>query len=367
MFRFIRTRQGFTLIELLVVIAIIAVLIALLLPAVQSAREAARRIQCVNNMKQIGLALYTYESNYNAFPPLATLIHNKVTDPTSTSPDQGPSVLLRIASQIEGGNLFNAFNWDGPAVYGGQIAANTTVRNATVSSFLCPSEASGLSGNPSFCGTDYAASYGPQYNWGDSGMPQTGSFAFSTSFPIAAFTDGTSNTVTILEVVRGDMSPAKYMGDGYDNFNVTSWPGNGTETFPASLALAQPYLAACSTLKAQDPGNSPYDNATGTASDVTGQWGAAHVYWANGRVAIGATANMALTPNSIIPDCWTWKFKNLGPDGSGFWASRSTHPGGVNTLFGDGSVHFVKNTISQLTWFALGTKAGGEVISADSY
>jgi prepilin-type N-terminal cleavage/methylation domain-containing protein/prepilin-type processing-associated H-X9-DG protein len=375
----IRSRPGFTLIELLVVIAIIAVLIGLLLPAVQAAREAARRIQCVNNLKQIGLALYTYENTYSAFPPLAVTVTTQYDangGGKSTSPDQGPSVLLRIASQIEGGTLYNAFNWVESAVYGGNNALNTTVRNATVRSFLCPSENSAVSSNASFCGTDYAASYGPQYNWGDTtggtANPQTGPFVFSASRKVGDFTDGLSNSVSVLEVVRGDMSPALYKGDGYDTVAAgTSWPGSGTESFPgpngANVALLQTYLSACSQLKAKDNGSSPYDNATLTLSDVTGQWGAAHVYWANGRVAIGATANTGLTPNSNTPDCWTWAFKNLGPNANGFWGSRSFHPGGVNTLFGDGSVKFVKDTINQYTWWAISSINQGEVVSADQY
>ena len=117
------SRGAFTLIELLVVIAIIAVLIALLLPAVQAAREAARRAQCANNMKQIGLALHNYSSTYDTFAPLAVLMSVQTT--AATSPDEGPSVLLRVAGNIEGGMLYNAFNWTIAAVYGGNDFINS--------------------------------------------------------------------------------------------------------------------------------------------------------------------------------------------------------------------------------------------------
>ena len=355
-----KRRRAFTLIELLVVIAIIAVLIALLLPAVQSAREAARRAQCTNNLKQIGLALHNYHSTYDRFAPLAVLM--VVQTGGATSPDQGPSFLLRIANNIEGGLLYNAFNWTVAAVYGGNDFINSTVRNATVNTYLCPSEGSG---GVLPAGTDYAASYGPQWNWGDlsQSAPQTGAFAYSTAVPIAAFTDGTSNTVMVLEVVRGDLSPALYRGDVYDNQTGTL---SATMSFPGNLTQLNTYRNGCSALKAADPGNSAY-NSGSNMSTVTKQWGAAHTYWANGRVDIGATSNMALTPNSSTPDCASWTIGNLGPAGSGIFAARSFHPGGVNTLFGDGSVKFIKDSINQLTWWAIGTKNGGEVVSADAF
>ncbi|MFO0951644.1 MAG: DUF1559 domain-containing protein [Isosphaeraceae bacterium] len=315
----------------------------------------------MNNLKQIGLALHNYASTYDAFAPQATLITNNVT--FTTSPDQGPSFLLRVAGYIEGGQLYNAFNFMIPAVYGGANYFNTTVSYAVVNSYLCPSEASG---SALFSGTDYASSYGPQWNWGDlnSGAPQTGAFAYQTAVPISAFTDGTSNTVMVLEVVRGDMSPALYRGDAYDS---QTWTAGNTATFPANANELNVYKSACSALKAADNGSNAFNNGSLTASSVSRQWGAAHAFWANGRVGVGAIASMGLTPNSTSPDCGSWTIGNIGPNAAGMFGSRSFHPGGVNTLFGDGSVKFVKDTVNPLTWWALGTKNGGEVVSADAY
>jgi prepilin-type N-terminal cleavage/methylation domain-containing protein/prepilin-type processing-associated H-X9-DG protein len=361
-----RTRRGFTLIELLVVIAIIAVLIGLLLPAVQAAREAARRAQCVNNLKQLALAAMNYESASGCYPPdgyAATL----------TASDQGnytgESFFVRMLPFYEQSALYNSFN---QSMFPTN-AVNTTLAGVWLSVLACPSDptaqtATNMS-SPAYYGENYGQwwGYNPPSgsNWVQrttSYRASTGPFSYSTpclgmfdvhgdvfggtvaeAITVAAVTDGTSNTMLFSEATGGWVNPS-------------SSPSNALE-FAVDI--------------------NPW-NCSAPSFDA--------VYAPNPRRYID--------PNSAAATAY---FSRI---------ASSMHPGGVNVAFADGSVHFIKDTIStwQLsrdkygdpvvpsswytrtstgptsvtvtitpqapplgTWQALGTKAGGEVISADQY
>ncbi|MDX2036142.1 MAG: DUF1559 domain-containing protein [Isosphaeraceae bacterium] len=346
--------RAFTLIELLVVIAIIAVLIALLLPAVQAAREAARRAQCTNNLKQIGLALHNYESSMGSFPPLGGAgIGVNDAPTTGRSIWWGPGILVYLTSTMEGNPLYNSFNFQLSAIIGCSACpnpVNTTVINASVASFLCPSDPGG---NVFRAGTSYGASGGPQFrfDYGDNAGVGVGMFATPVSFGIRDCVDGTSNTVAFNEQLIGDNSAGAK--NGAEVYGTLAWPdgkaqpyGQGiTQTMPAGQGHLVNYIAQCDRLAAA---------RTGEANDR-------HRYWTSPRARQGSFTNHLLPPNSRHADCEAYNAN------AALCTARSLHPGGVNSLFCDGSVRFIKGTINPPTWWGLGTRAGAEVISADSY
>jgi prepilin-type N-terminal cleavage/methylation domain-containing protein/prepilin-type processing-associated H-X9-DG protein len=334
-----RHRRGFTLIELLVVIAIIAVLIGLLLPAVQAAREAARRAQCVNNLKQIGLAMHNYADANLVLPPG----HRTAVFGTFQT---------FILPYIEQSPLGNAYNHEGrywapgSTSGGGQGPANgiryggpqnLTVTRSTLNTLTCPSDLSKASNPSLFSGItwhNYTVNFGnadiyqslgpvpggysvgvyPDVVW--LGAPFSDSDSTQRFYPtramcygFASITDGTSNTLMAGEVIKG-------MGADLRGF---TWWGDAVST--------STYLPPNSSLP--DRMNSAgYCDAT---------------IRSNPPCLVSSTA----FPPTI--------------------AFRSRHPGGVQMAFCDGSVKFIKNTINLFVWRGLGTSQGGEVISADAY
>ncbi|WP_165232721.1 DUF1559 domain-containing protein [Aquisphaera insulae] len=336
--------RAFTLIELLVVIAIIAVLIALLLPAVQSAREAARRIQCTNNLKQLGLGIHNYESIAGTLP-IGGVIDTR---PTAFAAWVGWSVHSRLLPLMEQGPMFNSINFTLPY----SRADNYTVASATVSSLICPSEkdteptpASSFFNAPKAV-TNYGVNLGDWYVFNPGGPQTRGVFSPNLSRRFASFTDGLSNTVLIAEVkVR--------------NPEYNCVPGLANINNPVSVPdpTADPYVVA-----------PEYGGSCGAV-------GQAHTAWVDGNAQETGMTH-AWPPNKVIMgkkgegdlDLQGTPFFRGGANAT-FAAitSRSYHPGGVNALLGDGSVRFIKSSIAGTVWRGLGTVSGGEVISADAF
>ena len=244
------SRHGFTLIELLVVIAIIAVLIALLLPAVQSAREAARRIQCTNNLKQLGLALANYESSVGALPPAGESSNYTTTPPQNQFVDGAYSVFPRILSYLEGGNTFNAFNFS--LDYNDLSGANYTAASQVINGFICPSATRNPDGGRDAVGDPNGAAFeaaGPGYGVTDYGAtcytdidPQGLNNPANGATPVVPYrnkysradgllklgftrlsecTDGLSNTISIAEDAGRDATFVSQYAENYYGGNLT--------------------------------------------------------------------------------------------------------------------------------------------------
>jgi len=336
------SRRGFTLIELLVVIAIIGVLIALLLPAVQAAREAARRSQCVNNLKQIGLGLHNYHDIQGSFPMGWSVYSNF--DTTCVLPTHNHTLFASILPQMEQSTVWNAVNFSFPAgsnsggtfmgVIPGPVQA--TAYQTKINSYICPSDSrstptpvnpAGAAYNP-YSQSSYAGNAGTWdiFRWW-LGCPTfidpNGPFGQATVTKIADMRDGSSNTILVGETSRYKNDPDTAFNQWTRGARFGSSLGSGVTRFQG-LAFSVAKLNAA-PLVPDDPGTS------------------------NGFTSV---YNDLYRPNVIL---------------SGQWGFRSQHPGGANMLFGDGSVKFLKETINITTLNAIGTGIGGETVSADSF
>jgi len=363
MIRF-KSKSGFTLIELLVVIAIIAVLIALLLPAVQAAREAARRSQCVNNLKQLGLAVANYESA-NGVMVLQSMwpSGNYPSGLTSGYSTGGASYswTVGLLPQMEQQPLFNAFNfsnyvWD-TGVAAANFRANTTVGYTQVGFLLCPSDGTGSRPVDPFGTKSYNCNLGGPgiiLAWSGPIIPPkswSGNVPGMTTF--ASITDGLSNTAIFSERLIGlPSSQLATVTVSSPNAKRGIFPGPNGGTFntgDASKALS--FVQGCKAL----PGSTKAINVTHIG----------HI-WTYGYPPYQSNFyNHFGSPNAL--SCLN---SNEGGTANGRWSiatATSNHPGGVNVAFGDGSVKFIKDSINLPTWWALGTRAGGEVVSSDSF
>ncbi|AGA28674.1 DUF1559 family PulG-like putative transporter [Singulisphaera acidiphila] len=360
----LRRRSGFTLIELLVVIAIIAVLIALLLPAVQAAREAARRAQCVNNLKQIGLGLHNYISAQNSFPPLAGNMW--ISGPASPGWGNWPlGWAASLMPNMEQQQLANAANYSFGA---DQVQNYQTVCRARVATFICPSESMGTGPWLASSWMNYCANAGgpaSMSTWSGVIIPmreEAQKTGVGTNYPnncrtigIESVTDGTSNTVAFSErlvgIGPGDVTVTRGSADAK---RVTFGPVSTVTADSGGSVQAMAFVQACRSLPA----------TTSTAGQQNNSWIA-------GAVWAGSHANTLRfnsythvnTPNGI--SCMAEGY----PPGQAIDAITvgSNHSGGVNACMADGSVRFFKDTVAIPTWWAVGTRAGGEIVSSDSF
>lgn len=324
----LRKRRAFTLIELLVVIAIIAILIALLLPAVQQAREAARRSTCKNNLKQFGLALHNYHETHRCFGQM--LLSGSRTG--TITPWVGFSPQTMLLPFMDQATVYNAMDFN----FNCEEAPNTNNRAAGIGVFQCPSDPR----YPVYTEghLNYYASVGPCMGFGVTRTSQLGFFRYQLITRMSDLLDGSSNVIAMGERVMGSGNGTVFNQAGDVRRNVPFSGGNNT-VFPTKAQLDAHGTACAAT--------------TAFYSHRGSRWMRGDETWFN-------TWN---TPNSPNDDCSTGNGGHAGGDASSNQAARSRHTGGAHVLMADGSVHFVSENIDLLKWQQLGAIADGAAVS----
>lgn len=330
--RFRQGRGGFTLVELLVVIAIIGILIALLLPAVQAAREAARRMQCSNNLRQLGLAMHNYSDSFGALPPLIN----------SYTP------FVRMLPYFEQSSLRALFDLTQVA-YGANSTSFYAAIATPVAVFICPSDGEPAvhnvtsgSSTYTYAGINYVMNGSSGMGSGTTNFDPWGSATdglcyTNASVRFADIIDGLSNTLAFTETLRGRCDTVPLTPTPDLQLNVATF-GLDTSSLPAY------------TVAAETGGFSAIQSSVSSwYTQRLFSW--FQMYAVPGPVMVGR-----FTPNAPYPDLGARRLRVSAP--------RSRHSGGVNAAFADGSGRFLSDTIDQTTWHALWTRMGGEVATA---